>query len=32
MVNITAYDHVGIRVTDAARSIAFYEKARLPDR
>jgi lactoylglutathione lyase len=26
MVDITAYDHVGIRVTDAARSIAFYEK------
>ena len=26
MVKITAYDHVGIRVTDAARSVAFYEK------
>ncbi len=26
MINITAYDHVGIRVTDAARSIAFYER------
>lgn len=26
MIRITAYDHVGIRVTDAARSIAFYEK------
>jgi lactoylglutathione lyase len=26
MFSITAYDHVGIRVTDAARSIAFYEK------
>ena len=26
MFEITAYDHVGIRVTDAARSIAFYEK------
>jgi lactoylglutathione lyase len=23
---ITAYEHVGIRVTDAARAIAFYEK------
>jgi len=26
MIRITAYDHVGIRVTDAARSISFYEK------
>lgn len=26
MVDITAYDHVGIRVTDSARSVAFYEK------
>ena len=26
MISITAYDHVGIRVTDAARSTAFYEK------
>ena len=26
MIDITAYDHVGIRVTDAARSIAFYER------
>ena len=26
MIRITAYDHVGIRVTDAARSIAFYER------
>lgn len=24
-VKITAYDHVGLRVTDAARSLAFYE-------
>jgi len=24
-VNITAYDHVGLRVTDRARSLAFYE-------
>lgn len=24
-VSITGYDHVGIRVTDAGRSIAFYE-------
>jgi catechol 2,3-dioxygenase-like lactoylglutathione lyase family enzyme len=24
-MEITAYDHVGLRVTDAARSLAFYE-------
>ena len=24
MVTITAYEHVGIRVTDAARALAFY--------
>lgn len=26
MVSITAYEHVGIRVTNRARSVAFYEK------
>lgn len=26
MVSITAYEHVGIRVTDRARAVAFYEK------
>lgn len=26
MFQVTAYEHVGIRVTDAARAIAFYEK------
>lgn len=26
MVRITTYEHVGIRVTDRARAIAFYEK------
>ena len=26
MVSITAYEHVGIRVTDRARAIAFYER------
>ena len=25
MVSITAYEHVGIRVTDRARAVAFYE-------
>jgi catechol 2,3-dioxygenase-like lactoylglutathione lyase family enzyme len=24
-MKITAYDHVGLRVTDRARSVAFYE-------
>lgn len=26
MVRVTAYEHVGIRVTDRARAVAFYEK------